>query len=214
MISPVALLLTATVLLNCPTIIGQVLQPIQSPKKRQRIPPPIETGPQTRPTTTNQQEASAPYKISSRFHVQKGTQTGYLIVKVELPKGSYIHSTTQKAPLRPSKIAVAESKQFRINGKFAPDQLPTVIEKDPVFEQRLEKHMDVVQFFAIVQIAPDANIGIKTLELNIFISDRLQHVAHHVRAGHGKWPGATVDRVCFLVGYHRHDISNAQFCIV
>lgn len=168
MISPVALLLTATVLLNCPTIIGQVLQPIQSPQKSQLVPAPIESSTQNRPTgtqhaptgtangptTSTPQKAPAPYKLSSRFHVQKGSQTGYLILKIELPQGSYIYSTTQKAPLRPSKITVAKSKQFRMDGEFTPDRPPTVIEKDPIFEQRLEKHTDVIQFFAIVKIAP------------------------------------------------------------
>jgi hypothetical protein len=150
--SPAALFLTCIVLLNCPTIIGQVLQPIQ--QQSGTSPAPNETGTRSGKTTVNTQKEPAPYKLSSRFHLQKGTNAGYLIVKVEMPQGSYIYSTTQRAPLRPSKIQVAESNQFRIKGKFTPDRPATVVEKDPILEQRLEKHMDVVQFFAAIEIAP------------------------------------------------------------
>ena len=149
--SPAALLLTAVVLYHCPKITGQVLEPIQSRQFNASVV--TQKGNVTEPPGLTEFDENRPYKISSRIHLQKGASTGYLIVKMELPKGSYIYSLTQKAPLRPSKIKVAGSKQFRLKAGFTPDRPAKVIEKDPVFEQRLEKHTEVVQFFAPVEIA-------------------------------------------------------------
>ncbi len=97
---------------------------------------------------------TAPYKLSSRFHLQTNSNHGYLVVKMEMRTGSYIYSMTQAAPLKPSTLKVADSRQFRLSGTFTPDRPPTIIEKDPIFEQRLEKHKGVVQFFVPIEIAP------------------------------------------------------------
>lgn len=154
LISPAALCLTALVCLNCPMIIGQVLQPIKSTHQNWKGSVPEKNANQQDLADVGTQNDAQPYKLSSRFHLQKGTNSGYLIVKIELRKGSYIYSMTQRAPLRPSKIQVTQSNQFRLNGKFIPDRPATIIENDPIFEQRLEKHTGVVQFFAPVEIAP------------------------------------------------------------
>jgi thiol:disulfide interchange protein len=106
------------------------------------------------PTQSAVQSPAQPYKLTSRFHLQQGSNHGYLVVRMEMPAGSYIYSMTQTAPLRPSKIDVAHSRQFRLKGTFTPDQPPTVIEKDPIFEQRLEKHKGTVQFFVPIEVAP------------------------------------------------------------
>lgn len=150
LLCPAALLLTSVVLFNCPKMLGQVLQPKTLPlaSQQEQSPDPSKAIP------TESLEANQPYKLTSRFHLQKGAGKGYLIVKVELPKGSYIYSMAQKAPLRPSKIAVTKSSQFRLSGKFNPDRPATVIKDDPIFHQRLEKHTDVIQFFAPVEISP------------------------------------------------------------
>ena len=37
-----------------------------------------------------------------------------------------------------------------------------------------------------VDVAPDTHVGIETFETDPLVSGHLQHVAHHVRAGHGK----------------------------
>lgn len=154
LISPAALLLTGLVLLKSPSITGQVLQPNPSLQESQNQPSADE------PDRANHEKTSdedKPFELSSRFHLQEGTSTGYLIVKLELPQGSYIYSMAQKAPLRPSKIQVIRSGQFRIKGNFMPDRPAIVVENDPVFQQRLEKHTDVIQFFAPIEIAPDAD---------------------------------------------------------
>ncbi|MFT5300941.1 MAG: hypothetical protein ACI87E_003727 [Mariniblastus sp.] len=103
-------------------------------------------------------QQAEPYKITSRFHLEEGTYVGYLVVKVELPIGSYIHSLTQPAPMQPTEIKVQRSSQFRLDGPFLADRPATVIEKDPVFNQRLEKHVGDVQFFVPVEFAPGTDI--------------------------------------------------------
>ena len=105
---------------------------------------------------TNQKAApkkAKPYKFTSRVHLQKNSTRGYLIFQVELPKGSHIYSLTQKGELRPSKLTVSDSKQFRMLGQFAPDRPPEVIKNDPLFKQQVEKHKGVVQFFAPIEVA-------------------------------------------------------------
>ncbi len=167
LISPLALVLTVVVLFNCPAIIGQVFDP-QQPRDS---PIPEKLGNTQQPAYKSKQKPSGPYKLTSRFHVQKGTNTGYLIVKVEMPKGSYVYSTTQKEPLKPSKIQVVESNQFRIEGKFTPDRPATVVEHDPTFKQRLEKHIDSVQFFASIKIA--AGVAPESLEADLKFSGQV-----------------------------------------
>lgn len=151
---PAAIFLTSIVWVNCSTSFGQVLRPIDASSQQTTKLPTENLGNLQEKACDPPQKEAKPYELSSRFHLQTGTKTGYLIVKVELPKGSYIYSTTQSAPLRPSKIQVTQSNQFRIIGKFTPDRPPTVIENDPVFSQRVEKHKDVIQFFATIEIAP------------------------------------------------------------
>lgn len=96
--------------------------------------------------------ANAPYRLTGRFHLQKSTNKGYLVLQCELPKDSYVYSLTQKGQVRPSVIKVTPSDAFLTSGKFIPDRQPIVIENDPVFEQRIEKHTGKVQFFIPLQI--------------------------------------------------------------
>jgi hypothetical protein len=101
----------------------------------------------------------ASYQLSGRFHLQTGTTQGYLVLECELQPGNYIYSLTQAEPLKPTQIRVAPSEQYALMGNFNPDQSPMVVEKDPIFEQRLEKHKGTVRFFVPFEIAPgvDAN---------------------------------------------------------
>jgi len=100
-----------------------------------------------------------PYQLSGRFHLQAGTTQGYLVLECQLQPGSYIYSLTQSQPLKPTQISVTPSEQYALMGSFNPDQPAKVIEKDPVFEQRVEKHSGTVRFFVPFEIAPgvDAN---------------------------------------------------------
>ncbi len=108
------------------------------------------------------EKINAPYRLSGRFHLQKATNTGYLVLECELPKGSYIYSLTQKGAVKPTVIKVSPSNAFATSGKFIPDRQPKIVEEDPVFEQRLEKHTGKVQFFVPMQL--QSNIDPLTLQ--------------------------------------------------
>jgi len=122
-------------------------------------------------TTNEKSQTSAdndlPYKMTSRFHFQKGANKGYLVLRVELDKGNYIYSLTQKGDVRPTKIKTAPSKLFRLTGKFNPDRPATIIENDPLFNQRIEKHKGIIQFFAPVEVAPGVDVSQLTTDLAI-----------------------------------------------
>lgn len=92
-------------------------------------------------------QSNQPYRLTARFHLEEGTRRGYVILQVDLAPGAYIHSLTQEKDLNPSKVKTIESQEYQTLGEFLPDRTPTIIEKDPVFEQRLEKHLGMVQFF-------------------------------------------------------------------
>ena len=149
LICPAAFFLTAIVLFSGQHMIGQVLQPQETNQKPVR-----------------KSKNNKPYKVSSRFHLQQGSNTGYLVVKVELAKDSYIYSLSQKSPLKPSKIHVADSPQFELKSEFNPDRPPIVIENDPVFRQRVEKHKGEIQFFASVELAPGVEVETLSAEVS------------------------------------------------
>jgi len=102
--------------------------------------------------------AQAPYKISGRFHLQAGTTQGYLVLECQLQPGNYIYSLTQTEPIKPTQIRVTSSEHYAIRGAFHPDQPPKIIESDPVFEQRVEKHSGTVRFFVTFEIAPGIDV--------------------------------------------------------
>lgn len=128
--------------------------------QRQLISPPngqrtqIGGEPDTRPETETVIERLT---LTGRFHLVKGTRKGVLILKAQIPEGSYIYSVTQQGNPPPSRITVSDSPQFKIAGKFASDRHPKIIEEDPVFHSRLEKHFRLVQFFVPLELAENAD---------------------------------------------------------
>ncbi|MCH2182677.1 MAG: protein-disulfide reductase DsbD N-terminal domain-containing protein [Mariniblastus sp.] len=90
--------------------------------------------------------------MAARYHVESGTNRGYLIVKAEMPVGSYIYGIYQSEESPCSKIEIGQSKQFKVLGKFKADKKAKVVAKDPVFESRLEKYYDVVQFYVPIEL--------------------------------------------------------------
>jgi len=171
-ISPLAFALTAVVLLCCQS----------KTSKTNSVPPPSSatvTHPYTAVRLTTQEiqkpqhtkkttdEIQKPFRLSSRFLLKNGTNEGYLIVKVELPGQSYIYSLTQPEPFPKTKITVASSPHFSLTGKqsFTPDRNPKIIEKDPDFGARLEKHAGIVQFVVPLKI----NKTIAAEELQILV---------------------------------------------
>lgn len=98
-----------------------------------------------------------PYRLMGRFHLEQGSQQGYLVLECQLVEGSYIHSLTLPKELSPTVIQTQPSDEYRVGERFHPDRPPTVIEKDPVFGERMEKHSGKIQFFVPIQLAPDVN---------------------------------------------------------
>lgn len=140
---------------DAPYANGQSITPSDSAKLAQ---------PLVQPSTRSGQPDR--YRLTGRFHLQKATNSGYLVLQCDLPKGSYVYSLTQQGTVRPTVIKVKSSDAFATTGKFIPDQQPTVIEKDKVFQQRVEKHLGdhngKVQFFIPIQI--HSNVDPATLQ--------------------------------------------------
>ena len=110
---------------------------------------------QTAVQTGSQKEAAAkqrPWKLTSRIHLEKGTTKGYLVVQLDLADGYHVYSLNPKGSPSPTKLTVSQSNDLRLISNFASDKAPIVIEKDPVFEQRIEKHKGQVQFFASIEV--------------------------------------------------------------
>lgn len=93
-----------------------------------------------------------PWKIDSRIHLEKGTNTGYLVVEIQLSEGHHLYSLNPEGSVAPTRLAVLPSNDLRVKSKFVADTAPIVIEKDPVFERRIEKHKGQVRFFAPIEV--------------------------------------------------------------
>ena len=97
-----------------------------------------------------QQDRKESLHLSGRFHLEKGTQQGYLILRAQIPRGNYIASVTQ--PKSPTKIKVTPGAGFKTTGKFASDRTAEVIKRDPIMKTRIEKHRGMVQFFIPIEV--------------------------------------------------------------
>ena len=102
-------------------------------------------------------------RLGGSFHLEQDSKSGYLVLEATIPEGSYIYSLTQEGNPPPSRIDIATSDLFRASGAFKPDNQPEVIENDPVFNTRIEKHKQNVRFFIPLQLAEGADPS----ELNI-----------------------------------------------
>ena len=105
-----------------------------------------------------QQAKAQPYQISSRIHLNKGTQEGYLVVEVQLADGKHIYSLTQTGTAPRTTLKMSPNQQIQLTGVFSPDQPAVVIENHPDFHQRVEKHTGKVQFFAPIKVAANADL--------------------------------------------------------
>ena len=106
-----------------------------------------------------QQAKTQPYQISSRIHLKKGTDEGYLIVEVQLVAGKHIYSLTQGGSVPPTTLKMSPNQQIQLTGEFSPDKPALVIENHPDFQQRVEKHTGKVQFFAPIKVAATADLA-------------------------------------------------------
>lgn len=104
-------------------------------------------------------------KLSAHFQLEENTRTGYLVLTAKIPEGSYIYSLTQKGNPPPSKIEIATSEQFEVSGTFKPEFPPTVVEQDPDFGVRTEKHKKSLRFFIPLQLS--ATTSPETLNIRL-----------------------------------------------
>jgi len=125
-----------------------------------------------------------PWKLTSRIHLEKGTNKGYLVVQLDLAEGYHIYSLDPQGSPSPTKLAVLPSSDLKVQSKFTSDKPPKVTEKDPVFQQRIEKHSGQIQFFASIVVRPGINL--KKLEQEITFSGQVcsdsacQPIRNHV----------------------------------
>jgi len=108
--------------------------------------------------TQEAKKPKSPWKISSRIHLQKGTNEGYIVVQLDLNEGYHVYSLNPKGSPSPTKFAVLPSNDLKVTSKFMADKNPKVIEKDPVFQQRIEKHAGQIQFFAPIAVRPGIDL--------------------------------------------------------
>jgi len=143
---------------------GPVFAPMKMPKSQGQIKP----GALQRLGTPGQlgagnpavaKKPADPWRMTARVHLEKGSTNGYLVLQVDLAAGHYIYAVTPKGSPAPTKIQVTKTAEYRLLGQFGPDQQPIVIEKDPLFEQRVEKHKGTVQFFAPIEVHPDLDLA-------------------------------------------------------
>ena len=138
----------------------------------------------------------SPWKISSRIHLEKGTNNGYLVVQIDLDKGYHVYSLDPKSSPAPTQLAVLPSNDLRVKSKFVSDKSPLVIEKDPVFGKRIEKHTGQVQFFAPIEVR--AGVDLQKLSQDVKFSGQVcsssacqpirQHTANAKFAGYFEIP--------------------------
>ncbi len=112
-------------------------------------------------------ETQRPWKLASRIHLEKGTNQGYLVVQLDLDEGYHIYSLSSDGSPSPTRLVALPSKDLRMISKFASDKSPIVIAKDPVFEQRIEKHKGQIQFFASIEVRPGVDLQKLTQEVQL-----------------------------------------------
>lgn len=121
-----------------------------------------------RPQAQEQQQEQ-PWKFQGRLHLQQDSTEGYLVLQVDLAPDHYIYSVSPDGSPAPTKISVVPSASVQTAESFSPDQPPAVIENDPIFERRIEKHTDRVQFFVPCRLDPHADYkltGLPVIEFN------------------------------------------------
>jgi hypothetical protein len=115
------------------------------------------------------QPQQQPWKFQGRLHLQQGSTEGYIVLQIDLAPNHYIYSVSPDGSPAPTKIGIVPSPSVKTGSSFSPDQPPKVIENDPVFQRRIEKHTDRVQFFVPCKLDPNADYkltGLPVIEFN------------------------------------------------
>ena len=116
-------------------------------------------------------KSNDPIKLSASFKLMKGKKTGLVMLTATMPKSHYIYSLTQKKLPPPTKLSVEESKKYKVTGKFKANKKPTVVEKDEIFNNRVEKHYQTVVFSAPIELSDDADAS--SLEIVIMMNGQV-----------------------------------------
>ena len=106
------------------------------------------------PTSAQNKKKLASF--TAEFKLEEGKKTGMLIIKSKMAEKHYIYALTQKKVPPPTKFRIADSKSYKIEGAFKANKKPTVVEKDEIFNNRIEKHYGEVAFAAPFSIAGEA----------------------------------------------------------
>lgn len=122
-------------------------------------------------TLPNVASAQNDIKIEGTYQIEKDQRHGWLILNVKIPKGYHIYALTQIGNPPPTKIQLAKSTEFELMDKFKSDKKPKVVEKDPIFEQRIEKHDGKIAFMAPIKVAKSADL--KDINFDLKISGQL-----------------------------------------
>jgi thiol:disulfide interchange protein len=110
-----------------------------------------------------------PWRFEGRLHLQQGSTEGYIVLQVDLAPEHYIYSVSPEGSPAPTKIEIVPAANIKTPNTFSPDQPPAVVENDPVFQRRIEKHTGRVQFFVPCKLDPNADYkltGMPVIEFN------------------------------------------------
>ena len=104
------------------------------------------------------EEVQDPVALSAKFKVKTGTRQGILEVTAEIHPDWHVFSISQKSggPM-PSKITVLESEDYKLIGKFKPDEKPHVHESE-AFDCEVEEHEGMVTWSAPIEINEGVDI--------------------------------------------------------
>lgn len=113
------------------------------------------------------QEDEEPIKFSAEYQIEEGSTRGVILLSVNIQEDHYIYSLSEieNGP-PPSKIGVEQSAAFKLTDKFLPDSKPIVIEHDPVYECRIEKHKGKVVFWVPFELSDRSSSEQMTFEVN------------------------------------------------
>ena len=110
-----------------------------------------------------------PWNFEGRLHLRQGSTEGYIVLQIDLAPEHYIYSVSPEGSPAPTKIEIVPSPSVKTSNTFSPDQPPAVVENDPVFQRRIEKHTGRVQFFVPCRLDPNADYkltGMPVIEFN------------------------------------------------
>ena len=105
-----------------------------------------------------------PVTMSAEFKLIRGKQTGVLKVTAQIAPNWHIFSMKDTNGPIPSKISVAESKDYELLGKFKPDQKPH-LKKEVGFDQPCEEFEGTVVWTAPIELAADVKPETITIEM-------------------------------------------------